>query len=105
MPTEQQVKLAAKMYDLRDASRRLLGDRYAETMATYKGHVRAAMTQYGCDEMGAAKKILELLQRDVPDSGMSQMHVVAAMVEMVEGSKPVSPRDRLLRRRGGNDAR
>jgi len=98
---EQQVKLAAKMYEMRDTSRRLLGERYAETMAAYRGHIQAAMAKRSCDELGAAKHLLECLQRDVPDSGSSQMFVVAAMVEMVEGAKPASPRDRLLRRRAG----
>jgi len=98
---EQQVKLAAKMYEMRDTARRLLGERYAETMAAYQGHIRAAMAKYGCAELGAAKHLLECLQLDVPDSGTSQMFVVAAMVEMVEGSKPPSPRERLLRRRKG----
>lgn len=102
---EQQVKLAARMYEMRDTSRRLLGERYAGVMAGYEWHIRAAMRRYGCGEMEAAKQILEQLQRDVPDSGMTQMQLVAAMVEMVERPKAPASRERLLRRRAKAEAK
>ncbi len=102
---ESRVKLAAKMYDMRDTSRRLLGERYADVMDEYGRHIQAAMKKYGCGEVDAAQKILVLLQRDCQDSEMSQMQLVAALVEMVERPKTTASRDKLLRRRAKKEAK
>jgi len=105
MLNESQVKLAAKVYEMRDTSRRLLGERYADSIEHYGKYIQAAMQKYGCDALAATKQILEQLQRDVPDSGMTQMQLVAALVEMVERSKVPASRERLLRRRAKKEAK
>lgn len=104
MFTEQQVRLAARMYEIRDTSRRLLGEKYQETMAHYRLYVKREMDQRGGGPLEATKRLIEALQKD-HDTGVIQMHLTAACVEMCEQEKPVSPRERLLkRRRAGGEA-
>lgn len=98
MFTEQQVRLAARMYEIRDTSRRLLGEKYQETMAHYRIYVGRAMKQWDCGALEATRRLIEALQQD-HDTGVIQMHLTAACMEMCEQEKPVSPRARLLSRR------
>lgn len=103
MFTEQQVRLAARMYEIRDTSRRLLGEKYQETMAHYRLYIGRAMKQWGCGALEATQRLIEALQQD-HDTGVIQMHLLAACVEMCEQDKPVSPRERLLKRRAHQEA-
>ena len=102
---EQQIRLAARMYEYRDTSRRLLGERYPAVMAEYRDYIRAAMKKHGTGPLEAAKKLIELLQAECGGSEVQQMHIMSACVEMIEVES--TPRSRLLQRRktGGRHGR
>lgn len=100
MITEQQVRLAARMYEIRDTSRRLLGDRYQDMMPHYRLYIQREMERAGGGALEATKRLIEALQKD-HDTGVLQMHLTAACVEICESEQPASPRERLLRRRAG----
>jgi hypothetical protein len=105
MLTEQQVRLAARMYEIRDTSRRLLGDKYQETMAHYRLYIAQEIKRAGGGALEATKRLLEALQQD-HNTGVIQMHLTAACVEMCEHEKPgASARERLVKRRAGVEAR
>lgn len=86
MKSEQVVRLAAKLYEYRDAARFLLGERYAEVIGHYQHHIRQVMDREGCDEIPAAMKLCEVFRaRGEPPS--ATIAAVAAAVEMVEGTR------------------
>lgn len=78
--TEEQVRMATKLYDARDAARVLLGDRYSATIASGAQMIRAVMDKHGCGELDAALK----LGKEVKDDARALMIVLASAVEMME---------------------
>lgn len=78
--TEQQVKQAAQMYEMRDRARRLLGDKYKSRMAEL-----GAILQRTADrdrKSVIAVAVEACTQRRL--IGMDLMLVMAAAVELVE---------------------
>lgn len=66
--------------------RRLWGDGFTEKIAQFKGFIVSEMNKKNCNEVIAAMNIIRDLQRDMPDSGMSQLAILAACVECIEPS-------------------
>lgn len=77
---ERAIRISAVLYRARDAARRLLGDRYAQTMQSIAAHIRAEMPEHGDSAIKAAKAIAD---RQVGDA-LKQRWVLAAAVEMLE---------------------
>lgn len=87
---EQLVEILGKLYSARRGAKGLLGDKFAEQMKVFQGFIRARMAQDNCDDMTAAARIVAGLQKEKPGSEVTQMYVLAALVEMVEPSEHVS---------------
>ena len=81
------VKLAAKLYEARDAFKGLWGDKWRTELEKYQRFLRIACSKFHCDEMAAAMRIVKDLQANVPDSHLGQMGVLAALVETLEPTK------------------
>jgi len=80
--TEQQIKMTAQLYEMRDAARQILGDKYKPRMAEIGEvlSVRAA---------AANKSIFAMVTELCNDRaliGMDALMIVAAAVEIVEPS-------------------
>jgi hypothetical protein len=89
MADEKRIRLAAKLYDARDAARSIYGETFATKITEFQGFVRAGMTKWKCGELESAMKLVAGLQRTHPfDSAGTQMLVLAACVEMIEPSVP-----------------
>lgn len=86
MKTLNTIQIAAKLYDARDTMRSFWGEKYPEKVEDYKKYILAAMKKYGCDEMKATMKLVELLQEKEQDSGMHQALILASYVEIIEPS-------------------
>lgn len=76
--TEQQVRLAAQLYQARDAVRRLLGDKYAAKMVELGESLQRLADARGTtvlkEAIGAARAV----------SGMESLLILAAAVEHAE---------------------
>ena len=81
--SEQQIRLAAQLYDVRDTMRRFLRDKYPAQMAKYKGYIETAKARWSLDTIPAAMRLVAELQKR-HDGSMSQPLVIAAAVEMIE---------------------
>lgn len=91
MSTETAVRIAAKLYEIRDIRKKLMGDKWPADFAEFSGYVRSGMQKFACDELDAAKRIVEELQVRFLDSGGDQMGILAAAVEMMEPSVEGKP--------------
>jgi hypothetical protein len=78
--TQQQVEMAAKLYELRDRARRLLGDKYKAHMAELGKILKATSERDGKDVLAVATDVCK--KRDL--IGMDLMMVMAAAVELTE---------------------
>lgn len=79
--SEQAVKIAATLYQARDAMRTLLGDRYRERCQYWVDSINRVMQRHGCDEMAATIELAKEIQLRGGGSGV----LFAAYVEMIEG--------------------
>lgn len=84
MATEQQVKIAARIYEARDTAKRLLGDKYAAKIAEWQDAIRFYMKSTGLDGIHSVMELVSAAQRD--GDAMPQMLLLAAYVEMIEPS-------------------
>lgn len=82
IPAELAIRISADLYRAREAARRALGDRYAETMHAVAAHIRAEMPEHQGSELKAA---MAIAKRQV-GGGLDQRLVLAAAVEMLEPS-------------------
>lgn len=80
-PTEQQVRVTAKLYECRDAVKSLLGDRYKERMAELGLTITTVAKHRNCELAHAAN-----LAARACDGGFDRIQVLAAFVELVEPS-------------------
>ncbi len=81
-PTEQQVKMTAKLYEMRDRARRLLGPKYKPHMDEL-GHILTMTAQRdGKSVLVVATEVAK--KREL--IGMELMMVMAAAVELSEPS-------------------
>jgi len=80
------VQIAAKLYDMRDTAKRILGERWPAMMARYRPDIELKMVCTEVDALTAARSMVASLQKASPDSGGAQMCILATAVEMVEPS-------------------
>ena len=84
--TEQHVRVAAQMYDCRDAARRLLGDKYHARMQAYGCVVRAVARRDNCNDIVAGATVIKVGKLH----GIEALLLMAAVVEMLEPSNKVA---------------
>lgn len=80
--TEKQVKMAAKLYEMRDTAKRLLRDKYAAKMTEYGKILQATATRDKRTPMEVAIAVCSKL--DTP--AMEICFIMAAVVELAEPS-------------------
>ena len=80
--TEQQVQVAAELYEMRDRARRLLGEKYKPHMAELGWMLKDTARQAGKSEIAVAMEVVK--KRNL--IGMDLMMVMAAAVELTEPS-------------------
>lgn len=83
MATEQQVRVAGRLYEIRDAMRGLFGPKFAERVQPYRCLLERVQTQQECDVLGAA---MWLGRRVDPTDTAEILLIMAAAVEMIEPS-------------------
>lgn len=81
--TQKQVALAAKLYEARDAMRRILGDKFAARMAELGAVIKSVAAKRNQNELQAAQDIISAGELQ----GMDAVQLLAAAVELVEPSK------------------
>jgi hypothetical protein len=74
------VQMTAKLYDCRDAARRMLGAHYKQGMEGWALMIRNYAETNRCDDLAAAMKLAE------GGDGFMQITILAAYVEMKEPS-------------------
>lgn len=81
-----QIRIAATFYDARDAARSILGEEgFRERMEKETEFIRSVMETNKCEAIPAAMWIVTTLQKNERRrSGVAQMMVLAACVEMLE---------------------
>lgn len=84
LATEQQVKIANRMYECRDSSRSILGENYHDKMRTLMVLVRKVAADHNESEIQAGARII----RECGFTGVNLMFMMAAVVECVEPSEP-----------------
>jgi len=81
MAVESQIRLAAKLYEMRDTAKRFLGDRYAGHMADLRKMIEQVQSVLHIEEpLAAATKLCTANSLD----GVAVIYVMAAAVEMIE---------------------
>lgn len=80
--SEQQVRLAAQLYDIRDAARQLRGDSYKADMEIYGKVIQTVADREGISVLAAAS---QLCKRNGL-TGFSVITFMAAAVEIMEPS-------------------
>lgn len=80
MATEQQVKMAAQLYDMRDKARRLLGDKYKPHMAELGRILSMTADRDKKSVLQVATEVCK--KREL--IGMDLLMVMAAAVELTE---------------------
>lgn len=78
--TEQQVSMAAQLYDMRDKARRLLGDKYKPHMAELGKILRMTADRDKKSILAVATEVCK--KREL--IGMDMLMIMAAAVEIVE---------------------
>lgn len=83
---EQQIKLAAKLYDCRNSCKKLFGADWKKQIEFHTNLIHAAMKKHKIDnEIKAAMKLIEDCQH-MDGAGVFTMKILAAAVELVEPS-------------------
>lgn len=78
--TEQQVKMAAQLYDMRDKAKRLLGDRYKAHMAELGGILTMTARRDRKEPLAVAIEVCK--KRNLV--GLDLIMIMAAAVELAE---------------------
>jgi len=79
-PTEQQIAISARLYEMRDKARTLLGDKYRQHMEELGRILKMTAARQQKDVLSVAIDVCE--KRDL--LGIDLMMVMAAAVEIVE---------------------
>lgn len=79
---EQQIKMAAKLYQCRDTAKRFFKDEFKAKIEPYKQIIIKFNKAKGTDTL---ESVIEIAQNHITD-GMGQMMLFAAAVEMIEPS-------------------
>lgn len=87
--TEAQVRLATKLYDMRERARLLLGERYKPVMAEFGSAIRARAKASGKDALNVTLAMCKECERDAVTAGnerseLAICYLCAAFVEMTE---------------------
>jgi hypothetical protein len=80
--TQQQVQMAAKLYEMRDKAKRLLGERYRPHMAELGKILKMTADRDKKSVLAVATEVCK--KREL--IGMDLMLIMAAAVELVEPS-------------------
>ena len=92
MCSEQQVAIAARLYEARTTLRTLVGERYDALLAPFRGRVRLAVEQSGLPALQAFLWLRrEVEKRGGSIDGMELLHWLAAVVDVVEGPEKRNP--------------
>lgn len=78
--TQQQVQMAAKLYEIRDTAKRLLGDRYKPEMAELGKILKMTADRDKKEPLAVATEVCK--KKDL--QGMDMMLIMAAAVELAE---------------------
>jgi len=81
---EQQIKMAAKLYECRDTARRFFGEEYKQKLEFYTHILKQVMKDNDLEEIPALLKISKT--QHYQENGMAQMMYMAAVVELIEPS-------------------
>lgn len=84
--TEQQIKMAAKLYKCRDAAKALYGKQYKEKLRWYICRIYDYQKVQKVETLPAVLAICSLAS--VKENEMAVMSFMAAAVEIIEPSKP-----------------
>lgn len=79
-PTEDQIRLAAKLYDCRDTARRLLGKQYHDRLRPIQDALRGLARKQNKDILKVAMEAAGRVD------GIERIIVIAAAVECTEPS-------------------
>jgi hypothetical protein len=83
---EKTIRLAARIYECRDTSRRILGDRYESHMADLKAILVGLMRDHGGSIVDALKRFVEDGTSD-QEKGVRTLHGTAAACELMEAGE------------------
>lgn len=81
------MQVTVKLFDARDTAKKLLGDGFERQMKTFRPFVQSEMQEKKCSVLAAVTNIVADLQKNCPDSGMSQVLILAAGVEILESEE------------------
>lgn len=84
MLTEKQVEIASKLYQSRRSAKGLYGDRYQEKLKPYREAIAEFMVDHREDVLPSTMALLKRLQELDRNTGVAQMLLLAACVEMCE---------------------
>lgn len=84
---EQQIKLANKLYQCRDAVKKLYGKEWKEAIAFHSRLIKACMLKHNIDNEVKAAMHLADEYKHMTSSSVFNMKVLAAAVEIIEPTK------------------
>jgi hypothetical protein len=74
------LKITAKMYECRDAARRLYGTEWPEKRDRYQAYIRACMQMNHVDEFEA----VVIISKECDNNAVAIMILMGALVELIE---------------------
>lgn len=89
MTDAKALRIAAKLYDIRDAMKAVLGDRFQEEIQDYQEHLTKLSLHRGASILEAALVSAEFLQKG--GHGNAVPLLLAAAAELIEPSTSTSP--------------
>lgn len=78
---ERDVKMAARLYECRDAARFILGDKYPATMTLWRDAIVAQMAR---GQLSVLQATLALCREMTGETEVVTMLIMAAAVELIE---------------------
>lgn len=81
------VQISAKLLDAHECAKKIFGDGFERQMKTFRPFVQAEMQGKKCSVLAAVTNIVSDLQKNCPGSGMSQVLILAAGVEILESEE------------------
>ena len=79
------VLIVAKLYEMRNRARLLMGERYGEEMRRLRRVIEVVQNEHGGSPLSAATKICQVVA-SITD-GLDVVIIMAAAVEMIEPSE------------------
>lgn len=84
-PTQQQIKITAKLYECRDTAKRLFKDKFKERLVPYTRILEQVMKANNLEALPALLRISKT--NHYQEDGMIQLMYMAAVVELIEPSE------------------